>query len=377
MFAFIIGKKPHGGYTTLGGSEKRVTRLEDLKVTKDLTFKLSALAGAMLFAAAGAQAYTINPDGIGGVGNFNVAAIDPLPGNVISSCLACRDATGAVTTNINLAGVGSVIQTFGHATVGAFTNSANVAITGTGLGSAYEWSLVFGFTETIGTNIPGVFSKFFNNAPGVGSNFFELYYDPSKDSNMLQGTGFTNGTKILAGTINGFDPISGKGASSFGVTSPDGGPLDQTSDGNQYPAIHTVGGIGGGDFVANVNFKDNNFFIDPLLALNVRINTSLVDPFDTANPSSCFTSSAGAPAPTFVGAGSGGGGPCGGGVNGTLGAINGNSGAIGDLRNFMQQADANVPLPNTVPEPTSLALIGLGALAVGAAKRRRNAEKAA
>lgn len=92
-------------------------------------------------------------------------------------------------------------------------------------------------------------------------------------------------------------------------------------------------------------------------------NNSQIDPFKQVDPSKCFNT----PGNVCDGVG--------GGIAsvGTLGQINGNlNPAAGNLGpNFMFQADGNQSFATRVPEPASIALIGLGLSLIGFFNRRR------
>ena len=321
---------------------------------------------ALAFGAGSANAFLIDFNG-DGVGAKQIAGFDPAPGNLISRCAATG--SGCVTDvngklNLPASGDGTfTLETFGHAAL----NSASFSDSG-GNGVNFflpgEWTLVFGFTET--AVISGSTTTAFLSGPAPGTkNFFELYYDATGNSNMLGGTGFNDGKKILSGTLNGFDPLDPTfGRADFKVTNL-GDPLDKFNADN-YPGKTSVATNGNIQLKLTPTFQDPNFFIDSISGLILQATSQLNLPFIGTNPSGCFVSAPGGGAPSLGGAGasSGAGGQPG--CGDTIGAVNGVSGP-----NIIFQNDANVSLISPIPEPTTLALLGGSLLAAGASRRFR------
>lgn len=298
---------------------------------------------------------TINIDTTGGSGPvLSVGSLDWSVGNALSVANPGDNIAG---TNV---APGKSFFTYAHGTLGNFQDSSGNAITSNGgLNSSYNWTFVAGFEEQYGAGSVAGNTNFsvVNNA----KNFFQIYYDPNRDANMLAGTGFNNGTLVLeargtaagASGIGNFTAVPGQTANldSFGT--------------NQYPDIQSVVGTGGTLIDATVTSVNSNFILSSLnnIILNLSFNTSNKLPFDETNPSSCFwdanTSS------YVMGAGNGYGG-CGTNSTGTVGSLNGVTGP-----NVMFQADANNSFNTTIPEPASLALVGMGLAAMGATISRR------
>lgn len=343
------------------------------------TLKTSTLACAIA-ATSGAWAFPIDLDGAGvAAGTKNVATIDPAPGNAIVTCTgAAMDlSTGAIYSTAGCSSVpdievGDIVQNFGHSTVSALLNSAGENVS-PAFGGNHEWSIIFGFTEVVvEVDAAGPFgdpaNASFVTLPG-GINFFEIYYSPKNASN-LAGTGFTDGTKILGGSVLGYDGLDGTGFSAFTVSSTSTLPLD-TFGTDQYTSIDSITGTGSTKLKVDVAFQDFAFFKAPLTELTLTFDSTLNNPFSTVNPSSCFYVAAGAAAPTFLGAGNGYG-PCDGGLGAGTGTATGSVGAVNGVSgpNQMFQIDASIPVPG-VPEPGMLGLIGLGFATAGLVSRRR------
>ena len=323
---------------------------------------LMSAAIATALAAGSANAFMMDFDGAGGAGALNVSGLDPKVGNLISRCAA--GIVGNCTTTANPPGVavGNVLQTYGHAALdsGSFSdvngNPLNFGVGG-------EWTLVFGFTETVAATGPGSATFVTNGGAFGGGNFFEVYYQAVADSNMLGGTGFNNGTLILSGTIDAFDPTKSltDGRGDFTVT--DLGKNLDTFGVDNYAGKKTLSTNGNVQLTLTPLFRNTAFIIDAITGLSLSATSQINLPFSSTNPSGCFTKTPGGGAPNLGGAGAS---NLTAGCGDTIGAINGVSGP-----NLMFQQDANIGLVKAVPEPTSLALLGIGLTAAGVARRSR------
>jgi hypothetical protein len=342
-----------------------------------------ALTAGALAAANAAHAVQIDPDGAAALnGAVNAASLDFPAGNIIATCMPgvagnCQSATDVAQ--------GNILQVFGHNQVSGILNEngQNIAF---GLNNplGFEWTLSFGFAELV-TNVTATDLDGVVLGPGTGVNFFELYYDPTPDASNLQGTGFQNGTLILAGTIRGFEGIAPFGLTDFSVNgdtvSNDPGGNTQLDDfgvdnyANVFGAgttIESITGSGGASVIADISFQDSAFFLNDLTSLALELRTDQFLPYNFVNPSSCFYNAAGQVTPGLTGAGlnGAGGGGCGDGMGatpgGTIGPVNGVTGP-----NIVFETDGRATFP--VAEPTTLALLGLSFITLGAAKRRRKA----
>ena len=238
-----------------------------------------------------------------------------------------------------------------------------------------EITMVATYKERVtGVGPGGSFATFAST--GLGS--VEFYYSTA-DSNDLQGFGFNNGR--LIGRLDGVN-VGVQGA--FFVT---GGPV--ALDGalpDDYIGQQTVTGFGS---QAPLKAATSGQDLDPLFfktaiadfSLNFE-NISISLPFGTVSPSDCFNDSIGARAVgssysstctashtnglfSIQGAS--------GGYVPNVGPVNGLS-VVPGTTDFIAQTDFNSAVAGTVPEPGSLALMGLamGALSLVAARRRRS-----
>lgn len=239
---------------------------------------------------------------------------------------------------------------------------------------------------------------------GVGSgnaNFTALggtvamFYDPSSDSNSITGAGYGNGMQILAGTIvngtgtysdatrTGNTPIIidfGLGPVNLGSPCQIGANplhplfatngqtegcvpvlLDNSSNGDDQDGVLTHTGNGSSTVNVKVTSQDNNFFKSILTSMAIGLNdtTNLADPFVQTNPSDAVFGVT--PSYSLVGGQRINGGDC----------LKGTDGKFVERCDFHFQSDGSTSFQSEVPEPATLALVGLGLFGIGMMRKRK------
>jgi hypothetical protein len=224
--------------------------------------------------------------------------------------------------------------------------------------------------------IPRPFAGF----ESTGAGWLEFYFSPTgaSDANDLTGSGFNAGR--LIGRLEGVN------IGAFGSFTVTGGPvaLDGSGDGNQFGAQQTVTGTGSQEALRAGTTSvtlDSDFFLTEIADFTIQYeNISIGLPYTSVNPSDCFNDSS----RTNGDVGSSGfASTCNTThVNGAYSAQNAgdpgylpNVGAVNGLGlgspDFVAQTDYNSSVTGTVPEPGSLALVGLALASLGFAATRR------
>lgn len=313
------------------------------------TLIAAALALPVLASATDTITFDMNGGGAGQL--FSVDVLDWLPGNALS---VGGNPVGGLQ-------VGNTTQLLYQANLGSAV-LGQTAVATAGLNGAQSFTAVAGVNEVVLTAGPNATFGFNDTAVRDASNFFYIY--ANQVGSNLSGLGFASagGTLVMSGYIS--NVISSNFTATLDVN---GNPviaprLDNFGTDN-YPAIDTLVGSGSSDIDVVIDFANQAYF--PGLAVGgvfsfAFFNSSQVTPFSQADPSACFSSD-----------GVAGGAACS--VAHNLGTINGVR-VAGDTasHNFQFQADANMSFAQDVPEPGSLALVGLALGVVGFVGRRNN-----
>jgi len=354
-----------------------------------MKLKTTAAAVFLALAATTVQAGTFDPDGPGGDAPINLGTLDWGPTGFLAS--------GGNTAIANFVGSGGTCPTnsctfsvLTQAKLLATLNPVGTPNTPAGLNNTYEITMVARFNETVtavsGTGGVGTSATF---AAIPNSGFLQIYFGSTVNANDVTGFGFSDGRLILNGqlangptgtfTITANDPLVCAG----GAVNPC--PLDShTGTPDQYPGQGTVSGTGSnGVFQFAVTGQDPAFFVQQLANLGLQYaNISISLPYTSVDPGDCYNANAaygGAIGTTNTSV-------CdnnhvfgllnpatqpGPGVIPNVGVINGLLQAGGT--DFVSQTDFNSPVSfaATVPEPGTIALLGLGLFGIGFGLRRK------
>ncbi|MBS0446954.1 MAG: PEP-CTERM sorting domain-containing protein [Proteobacteria bacterium] len=304
--------------------------------------KLLPIAGAVALAlpllAHATTTINFDPDGSGGLSAVQVDLLDWKPGNAIA-------VGGGGLTN------GQTTQLLYQANLG-ITSLNGVTNSTSGQGGASFLTAVAGFKETaaVGTVGSSAVATFTLASPNVlsSTNFFYIYANTG--GNDLSGKGFATGKLIFSGHVSSMN------SSNFSANTTGAQALDQFGT-NNYAGQQSLVGSGASDITVTIDFADQSYF--PGLqagALSFSFfNASQVTPFKQADPSALFSSN----------------GLLDGDYTHNLNTINGFSNG-NSTQDFQFQADANQSFNALViPEPGTIALVGIALAGLGVASRRR------
>lgn len=307
------------------------------------TILSAAVAGLMAVAgtaSAGPVSFTFDPDGLGpAAASADNALLDWSPGNTLA-----------------VGGAGGVLLPLGTQVTDYFQANLSVVKDGNGLisfangtGGQY-FTLVAGFGEAVngaamvGPNGTNSF-VYDPTANPAGGSYFKVFVN-NVVGNDLTGANFTNGQLVLGGVITGLT------ANVTATGNVQGLPPIQTLDqfgADNWAGTQSILTNGAANVTAQLTFVDTDYFGGLVSGNQFAIalsNTSLITPYNQANPSRCLSNGAADCA-----------------IASNIGPINGVSGP-----NFLFQSDAN---SSFVPEPGSMALLGAAFLGFALSRKRK------
>lgn len=299
----------------------------------------AVICGAFLVNGATVQAadmITFDPDGSGPIDPVEVATIDFGPANALS---AGTDDAGFPPT--------VTFTQYSQGTLSSLLDADDNQVMVPGLNEPGGFEITIMSAYAGKADLVANFGDISVYSLGLDAgepNWVSLFYDddPSTRADPKTGKGFGDGTKIFEGRIVGVSSTS-----YFVVDSSAEVDLDQSGDGNDLPGVKTHEGGGHVSVRIEPEYVDNNFFKS--LFIEAEFQTESTTPFDKVNPSELFNDVASDPLITSV--------------TPSRGAVN----SPNNLDDFQFQTDGSASF--IVPEPSTVVLVGLGALAM--LRRRR------
>ncbi|MFL6516367.1 MAG: hypothetical protein ACJ8M1_15210 [Chthoniobacterales bacterium] len=306
-------------------------------------------------ASADADTIMLDPDGGGNAPKLSLGSFQFAAGNSLFS--------GALPFT-----VGNSFQLLFQAPLAAVVSETGALITPVGLnapgsvgGTApYEITVVGSATEKVtNVNLSPERAVFRLADTQSGASFVEIYFDSNRNANPLQGTGYNDGTLILAGIPLPSTPDGGV----FSQANPQPSPAsdfdsfthnEYASAGPSATNVTSISGIGATKLDVTITYVNPAFFVAPAsgdagrqvqVGDIVTLSISHETPFDKVDPSLRFdgtpNSGVGAgPTPS---------------ATPNVGAMNGNSGSDLQAQSMISSSIRTAtptPAPTVTPTPS-------------------------
>jgi len=313
-------------------------------------------AGTILFDRDGA---------VGGDNSIQVNTFDWSPGNAIA--IGVLGPTPSLVPTVN--------QVVAQGRLGSFVQPGGGSASPLGLS---EFTFQISFYET-STNVGGPTAAF-STAPGMPS-FFDIFYDPVADSDPITGDGFGldvpgGGLRILHGTLVSLNGNFTDQTVLDSATYPDIGLLDRLNTDDQGG---TRTHIGDGRTTVRIDIApgdyNTDFFRTAISSLLIDLQDTSANgvPFEQTDPSNHVLDGLLSITPYYSVTAAGdriNGASSPGGCQNESGMAGANVTGLCDLH---LQTDPSTSF-NPIPEPGSLALLGIGMGAFGLIRRRKVAK---
>lgn len=316
-----------------------------------LALKASVAAVALGLCASASAFNLVQVDftGSGNPGSSVVADnLDWNQANVLfQGLLPTAAAPGA--TPVNILGHGTGLFKIGNTSL----NPAGIEIT-----YVFGVPAIAQIATSIGT------TDFTAHLAAAGGGFFKAYIDTTPDANNLTGTGFDDGDLLFEGTFNVQSVIASLTIARACVATSTCALLDQFA-GDSLGGVRTVDVGGSTNYTINITSQNNDYIINNISTFSVTnddqtFNTSTLTPFKEVDPSKLFrnVTDTGDVAPVY-------------GVVG-LTKINGTCGGAACDVHVQGDASSAFEASQVVPEPGTVALLGLGLGVFGLMRSRRS-----